>query len=138
MVKVVLDTNILVSGTFWTGNSFKIMELIDEKEIISILSKEIINEYHRTINKDEIMDKVKDKDLIISNASRKIVLNSMIIQPKEKLDIIKEDPDDNKILECAYEGKVDYIISNDKHLLKLKEFKTIKIVKPEEFLKLFK
>ena len=44
MIKVVLDTNILVSGTFWTGNSFKIMELIDKKEIVSILSEDIINE----------------------------------------------------------------------------------------------
>ncbi len=138
MIKVVLDTNILVSGTFWTGNSFKIMDLIDKKEIISIISEEIIEEYHKTINKDEIMDKVKDKDLIISNISRKVILNSTIIQPKEKLNVVKEDSDDNKILECAYEGKVDYIITKDNHLLKLKEFKTIKIVKPEEFLKLFK
>ncbi|MEK6834931.1 MAG: putative toxin-antitoxin system toxin component, PIN family [Nanoarchaeota archaeon] len=138
MIKVVLDTNILVSGTFWTGNSFKIMELIDKREITSILSEDIVKEYHKTINSDEIIDKIKDKNLIISNVSRKVVLNSIIIQPKEKLDVIKNDPDDNKILECAYAGKAGYIVTKDNHLLKLKEFKNIKIVTPEEFLKLFK
>lgn len=137
MIKLVLDTNILVSGTFWTGDSFKIMELIDKKKIVSMLSEEIIKEYYRVINSDEIIDKIKDKYLIISDVSKKIILNSTIIKLDIKLDIVKEDPDDNIILECAHEGKVDYIISQDKHLLKLKEFKNIKIITPEEFLKVF-
>jgi len=55
--------------------------------------------------------------------------------PLEKLVIIKDDPDDNKILECAKAGKVEIIVSNDNHLLKLKEFKRIKIITPKEFLK---
>ncbi len=137
MIKIVLDTNILISGTFWTGSSFKMMELIDKKEIISITSEEIMREYNKTINSDEIIEKTKEKDLIISNVSKKIVLNSTIIQPNIRLDVVKEDPEDNKILECAYEGKVDYIITKDNHLLKLKEFRDIKIITPEEFLERF-
>lgn len=66
----------------------------------------------------------------------KIVSISGLVKPTKKLDIVKDDPDDNKILECAIAGKVDYIISNDEHLLKLKEFEGIPIIKPEEFLKL--
>jgi len=49
------------------------------------------------------------------------------------LSIIKDDLDDNKVLECAKAGKVDFIVSNDKHLLKLKNFEKIKIVSPKEF-----
>ena len=48
--------------------------------------------------------------------------------------LIKEDPDDNKILECAKAGLVDYIVTNDYHLLKIGVFEKIKIVKPDEFL----
>lgn len=51
---------------------------------------------------------------------------------------ITEDLEDNKILEAASEAKADYIISGDKHLLKLKEFKGIKIVKAKEFLEFIK
>jgi len=56
--------------------------------------------------------------------------------PNRKVDVVKEDADDNKIIECALESKSEYIISYDKHLLKLKEFQGIKIIQPEEALRL--
>ena len=65
----------------------------------------------------------------------KIVSLSTIIKPVEKLIIVKDDPDDNKVLECAKAGKVDFVISNDNHLLKLKKFEKIKIASPRDFLK---
>ena len=55
-MKVTLDTNVLVSGTFWTGSSFRIMVLVDTDRIISITSEELINEYYEAINSDEITD----------------------------------------------------------------------------------
>ena len=56
--------------------------------------------------------------------------------PKTKFDIVKEDQYDNKFLEAAFEGDCDYLVSQDNHLLKLKEFKGIKIMSPKEFLEL--
>ena len=58
-----------------------------------------------------------------------ILVNSNI-----KVDVVKDDPDDNKIIECAIESKAEYILSYDKHLLKIREFNGIKIITPEEFL----
>jgi putative PIN family toxin of toxin-antitoxin system len=136
-MKIVLDTNILVSGTFWKGDSARILELTDAKEIELILSEELIEEYNEVISRDEILDKVQNKDLILNKSVQKIIQNSTIVEPSKKFDIVKEDPDDNIILECALEGKVDYIISNDKHLLNLNEFEGMKIVTPEEFLNIF-
>ena len=60
-----------------------------------------------------------------------------MIEPKQKIDIIKDDPDDNKVIECAIESSSDYIVTYDKHLIKLKEYKRIKIIKPEEILSEF-
>ena len=57
-MKVVLDTNILVSGTFWKGDSAKILECIDIKKIELILSEELIKEYNEIIKRDEILDKI--------------------------------------------------------------------------------
>lgn len=58
-----------------------------------------------------------------------------MVEPSEKLSIVKDDSDDNKILECAKTGKVDFIVSNDNHLLKLKNFENIPIITPQEFIK---
>ena len=103
-----------------------------------VLSLDIIKEFSRVLNYEEIQEKIKDKNLEMKYSVEKIISLSEMIEPKERLNIIQEDFSDNKILECAYEGKADYIITKDNHLLKLKEFKNIKIVTPEEFLKLFK
>ncbi len=83
------------------------------------------------------MDKVEDKKLVLSKIVQRVIEKSIIVEPTTKLNIVKEDPDDNKVLECAKAGKVDLVITNDNHLLKLKEFEGIKIVTPQEFLELF-
>ena len=62
-----------------------------------------------------------------------IVRNSIIVEPKEKIDIVKDDSKDNIFIETAVAGNADYIVTQDNHLLKLKEFGGIKILTPEEF-----
>lgn len=135
-MKITIDTNVIISGSLWIGASDKILEKVENQEIELILSKEIINEFSQVLNYEEIKDKIRDKGLEIRRTVGKISSISKLVVPLEKFDIIKEDPDDNIILECAVEGKVDYIISQDKHLLKLKEFQGIKIISPENFLKI--
>ena len=134
-MKITADTNVLVSATFWYGASEKIISKVEAKEICLVLSEEIIKEYSDVLDYKEIKDKIQDKRLVMIHTINKIISISNIIDPKIKLSIIKEDPDDNKILECALSANVDYIVSNDKHLLKLKEYKNIPIITPDNFLK---
>ena len=133
-MKITADTNTLISATFWHGDSEKIITKVENKEIELVLSKEVINEYVEVLNYNEIKDKIKDKNLEMKYSVQKIISISTIIEPQEKLDIVKDDSDDNKILECAKEGHVNFIITNDSHLLNLKEFEGIKIITPKEFL----
>jgi len=133
-MRVVLDTNVLVSGTFWRGDSAEIIDKISSKELELIISKEIIEEYEEVIVRDEIMDKIENKSLILNESVRKIINSSTIVEPSQRFEAVKDDPKDNKILECAVEGEADYIISQDNHLLSLKEFMGVKIINPEEFL----
>ncbi|MBI2652155.1 putative toxin-antitoxin system toxin component, PIN family [Candidatus Woesearchaeota archaeon] len=137
-MKITADTNILISATFWYGDSFKIIKLVERKIINLILSKNIIQEYSEVLKYDELQSKIKNKNLYTRYTLQKIISFSEIIEPKEKVNIIMEDTDDNKVLECAKEGKAEYIITNDNHLLKLKEFGGIKIITPAEFLRLIK
>ena len=107
---------------------------MERKEIELILSKEIIEEFSRVLNYPEIQEKVKGKNLEMRRTVEKIISLSTIVEPVEKLMVVNDDPDDNKVLECAKGGNVDIIVSNDNHLLKLREFGKIRIVSPKEFL----
>jgi putative PIN family toxin of toxin-antitoxin system len=131
-MRVVLDTNIFISGIFWTGNSNKIILAWKKAkfELVSSLStiSEIIN-----VLKDF---KIRLPDDIITEWVDLIIKNSIVVEPKEKISIIKDDPTDNMFLESAVAGCAEYIISQNKHLLKVKEFRGIKIFTPEEFLKI--
>lgn len=137
-MKVTADTNVLISATFWNGDSNKIIEKAERKEIELILSKEIIEEFAKVLYYKEIQDKIKNKNLEMKRTIEKIASIATVIEPTERINLIKEDPDDNKILECAKIGKAEFIITKDNHLLKLKEFNGIKIIIPEEFMNALK
>jgi len=137
-MKITLDTNILISGTFWKGEAFEILQLIDQKKVECFLSKAILEEYNRVLHSDEIVEKIAEKHLMIKTAIIKIIEMCDVVEPSRKIDAVKEDPDDNKILECAVEAKADYIVTYDQHLLKLKEFEGIRIISPKVFLELKK
>jgi len=67
--------------------------------------------------------------------SSTIIRSSEVIESKTKTTLITEDPDDNKLLECAIDGRAKYIITGDKHLLKIRKYKNIRVVNPNSFLR---
>jgi len=133
-MRIVADTNILVSATFWNGDSDRIMREVEKGSITLVLSAEIIREFLKVLHTDEMLQKVREKELRFQRTIEKTVSLAEIVYPKEKLDIVKDDPDDNIVLECAKKGAVDFVITNDRHLLNLKSFNGIPIVTPKEFL----
>lgn len=133
-MKIVVDTNVLVSATYWKGNSLKVLRLADEGKVKLVISQELIEEYNKVINSEEISEKIEKRRLVAEKAIIKTVNESIRVEPQERVKIV-EDPDDDKVIECAVAGDVDCIVSRDNHLLKLKRYKHIRIVTPEEFLK---
>lgn len=134
-MRITADTNVMLSSTFWAGASDKIMRLVESKEIELVLSEEIVNEFINVLEYEEV--KRKAKGLSVRRTVEKILSNAEIIVPQEKLSIVKQDPDDDKVIECAVEGKSNFIITQDKHLLKMKSYKQIRIITPQEFLREF-
>ncbi len=127
-IKIVFDTNILISFTLWDGSvSQKLLFKLIEQDALIFSSTEILEEFQKILKRD--FD-YSDKE--IANIMEKVLQFITLVNPCIKLNVVKEDADDNKIIECALEGKADYIISYDRHLLKLKEYKDIKIISPEE------
>ncbi|MEK6808127.1 MAG: putative toxin-antitoxin system toxin component, PIN family, partial [Nanoarchaeota archaeon] len=124
--------NFLISATQWDYSvAHKLLKkmILSDAEIFT--TQDILNETAEVLERDFGYNKVEVKNII-----EKILLFSKLIETKQKVDVIKDDPDDNKVIGCAIESSSDYIITYDKHLLKLKEYKGIKIMKPEEILKI--
>lgn len=132
-MKIILDTNIFISGIFWEGNfCSQIINKWKEGKFKLISSPEIIEEFVETLRSF----KIQVDEEIINGWKNIIIQNSILVKPLERLEIIKTDLDDNKFLEAAIEGKADFIISQDNHLLNLKEYGGIKIINPKEFLEI--
>lgn len=128
MIRVTFDTNILVSATVYKGNEFELLKLAKQSKFKLILSLQILAEFRNVIQRE----KFGYPPLLVEAIIQNILSICEIVVPRETLDVVKEDPDDDKILECAIAGKANYIISGDNHLLKLKEYNGIKIVKTKD------
>ena len=130
-MKVVFDTNVLVSAMIKAGKPRDLFnKLIKYKQLI--LSRAILEEFLDVIEDPKVVKYASEQNVavfldILRNAAR-------IVQVKSRFKAVKEDPDDDIIVQAAYDGKADYIVSGDRHLLALKEFKGIKILTIDEML----
>ena len=132
-MRVILDTNVFVSGIFWEGNfCSQIIEKWKNKEFELVSSLEIIDELVKTLRSF----KIQMSEEMIKEWRNMIIENSIIVKPTIKLNVVEGDPDDNKFIETGITANVGLIVSQDKHLLKLGEYEGIKIFSPEEALRL--
>lgn len=130
-MRVVLDTNIFISAVLggrlgiiideWKAGKFKL-----------IVSEAIAREYLDVINRP----KFKIPPAEILTATEYLLQNAEFVTPKEEIVVIVADPTDNKFLEAAVAGRVDYIVSGDAHILNLGSFGGISIIQAKNFIEL--
>ena len=129
MKRVVLDTNIIISSVLG-GALVLILEKWDEKKFTVVVTTDVISEYFEVLNRP----KFNLKQETIDKITRYIYQFSEFVVPEEKIRFIEDDPKDDKFLEAAVSGKVDFIVSGDSHLLAIKEFRSIPIITGRAFL----
>lgn len=128
-MRIVLDTNVFISGIFWEGNfCSQIIDKWKRGKFQLVSSPKLIEELIETLRSFKIS---MDENLI-EEWKNLIIENSMIVNPIVAIKAVKDDPEDDKFVEAAVYGEADFIVSQDKHLLKLKEYNKTKILKPEE------
>lgn len=130
-MRITIDTNILVSALGWNGAEASVVEMVLESKLELYLSTEILSEFFRVVK----YPKFRFTDSEIDGFIGRLLSNSVIVNPSQPVKVIIDDPADNKILECALEGKSEFIISGDRHLLSLGEYEGIKILRAVDFLK---
>ena len=132
-MRVVVDTNIFVSS-FFGGNPRKIIRLWKKGEINLCLSKDILDEYVDVLQRIGLEDEREIEELLLLFAKG---INIIFTTRTPKIKVVKEDPDDDKFIECAIALKAEVIITGDKALKAINEYMGIKILTPQQFLKTY-
>ena len=128
--RVVFDTNVFISAILFGGNPRKVIEQARTGETRLITSKSILLELAKKLH-----EKFGWEDQDIKEIIESVGVFAEVVSVKSRISKIKADPADNKILECAKDGKADFIISGDRHhILPLKKFGNAKILSPTQFL----
>ena len=133
-MRVVLDTNVLISALLSTGIASKLVSLWQKGTITVLLSREILEEYLRVLAYPKSqLSQGEIKGLI----EKELLPFVQVIKPGIRVHVVKRDPSGNKFLECAVGGKAKTVISGDKTLLAIRHYRGVRIQSPAGFLVVF-
>jgi len=129
-VKIVLDTNVFVSGIFFSGPPYVILDAWRCNKITLVISREIFEEYCRT--GETLARRFKGVSLAtwLALVADNAILAAAPVLPRQ----VCSDPDDDKFLACAMAGGARIILTGDKALLKVASYGGIRVLTPREFL----
>lgn len=132
-MKVILDTNVIASGIFWGGKPYQVIDRLVRNDFNLVLSKEILDEYNKTIAR--LSEKYLKTN--IDQILEVFLFDAIFVVPHLKNTEIPycKDPDDVKFLSAAIEGKANFIVSGDKHLLDVVAYSNGCVLTPDQFLK---
>jgi len=130
VLRVVVDTNVYISAIFWGGKPRHVIDLGRDGKIQIFTSEDI---------EQEILDKLMTKFGLNSEEAGRVMADfSTFTKPiriSSRINVVKDDPDDDKFIECAMECDAEFIISGDMHLLNMKKYEGIDIINGATFLK---
>lgn len=137
MLKVVLDANLFVSATLTEkGHPASIIDAWREGKFELIISTSILKEIRRVVFYPKVRKASPWTDEEVENLLKDIEKSGIKTPENIKLEIVEKDPTDDKYITAAVEGKAAYIITGDRHLLDLRVYKEIEIIRPAEFLRI--
>lgn len=129
MISVTLDSNIYISALNFGGEPLHLLKMAEDGLIRLDVSDAILNEFGRVL-RDKFGWSAED----VAEAHRDILAFSNHVVSAEALRVVSADATDDRIVECAAAARSDYLVTGDKHLLELGSHRSIRIVKPAEFM----
>ncbi|MCC2666795.1 MAG: hypothetical protein K0S63_711 [Gammaproteobacteria bacterium] len=130
-MKIILDTNVFISGIFWAGPPYQILKAWQQRKIGIVVSQEILNEYDRV---SKALSK-KYPPIDLSLFIELLTIHADIYAPEKLKGSVSRDPDDDKFIACALSAKVKIIVSGDQDLLSVSGYQGINVIKPGDFVK---
>jgi uncharacterized protein len=126
--RVVLDTNVIVSGLGWRGAPAAILDAVSEDRLVLVTSAPLLAELRRVLEYPRLAKVIQGG----AQLADLVAASGVVVAPSRVLAVVRDD-DDNRVLEAAIEGAADYIVSGDADLLDLGSFQGIPIITPGEF-----
>lgn len=114
----------------WGGIPHRVLEAWFSEQYLLLISPAALAEYQVVLARLLPGSAAADRFL------HALYVKAITVPPMEPLTVIRDDPSDNRFLECALAGKADVIVSGDRHLLRLKRFRGIPILTPKAFLEI--
>ena len=130
-MRAVLDTNVLISGVIATGVPHRVLVAGYSDDYQIVASVETLDEFRATLRK--YPDRFNMDDDAIQREVETVRYFAEFVDPEADISAVDADPDDDKFLEAAVSGDVNYLVSGDQHLLDLNSFRTVDIVTPRQF-----
>lgn len=130
MKKIVLNTNVTISAFFWEGNPRKIYDLVRQGKLIMLLSDDMEKEFIRVLGYEKFGLSPQE----VMPFLKSLRTHARHVETRSKMSVVIADPTDNISLECAIDGGAYCITSGDRHLLDIKTYRGIKIMKANQFL----
>lgn len=128
-LKVVMDTNVFVSGVYFSGPPYRIIQAWQSGKFELVVSHEILDEYRRV---GEILAE-EHPGVNLSPILNFVIEHARVYKSVKLKELVCEDPDDDKFIACALSSGSKVIISGDKHLLKVSGYQDIEVLKPRDF-----
>lgn len=137
---ITLDTNVLVSAfVSKAGHPALVLDVaLTFERLELVLSKEILDELAEVLSRREATVRFGYSKRQIKQFASALRRVAKIVEIKSNFKVVKQDPDDDKILNTAMDGRADYIVSGDQHLLALRRFRGIRIVSPRQMLEIIR
>jgi putative PIN family toxin of toxin-antitoxin system len=129
-LKIVMDTNVFISGVFFRGPPYQILKAWQSGEIELVVSQEILDEYQRV---SEILA-MEHRSIDLKPILRFVIEYAKVYKPAKLKEPVCEDTDDDKFIACALASGSGVIISGDKHLLHISGYQGIEVLKPRQFM----
>ena len=130
-MNIVCDTNVLISGVLFGGHAREILQLASRGVLNNFISPDILREAERVFSRSKFG--LRPEHVLEIMALFKETFE--IVTPSLEVQAIQSDPEDNHVIEAALAARAEFIISGDKHLLKLAKWEGIHVVSPAQFTK---
>lgn len=129
-MRVVLDTNILISALIFPGGAPEaVYRLVLERRVDLVTSRSLLAELGRVLTDKFGWDPGRAEEAVAQ-----VTRVGTVVEPTETIRVIEEDPADDRVLEAASQGDAEVIVSGDRHLLRLPSWRGITILKASAFL----
>jgi putative PIN family toxin of toxin-antitoxin system len=132
MIRIVLDTNVIVSALVFGGVPRAVLDIVEEGQCELFYSEAIQNEVRRVL-----AEKFSWPSATLQKVLPVLWTMGELVTPRIVIRAVPDDPDDDRILECAFAAGASFVVSGDRHLLALRTYRSLSIVTPRQFLQIY-